>query len=244
MRIRLLVGIFIVSSLVIGGVRYAASSSGHKPHDSGHKPQDSISWSGSITGYVVDPEGQPVHNAKVYADFSAAPMGKRRYVLTDAQGSFLINGLRPGRYAVSAAKEEEGYPPTDVPFYYSSGAESPKIVVDAEQTTSGVVVRMGQKAARLVGQAIDAKAGEPVGNARITLSRADNPEYSYSTSLSLDGEFEVLIPSTPIEIKVSAPDYEDWRYVEDRASTQARPLQLTAGETRKLSISLQRKRIR
>src|SRR5262249_23943754 len=122
MRVRLLVGMFIAGSLAVGSVRYAANSPEHKLQEHGPKLQEEISWSGSIAGYVVDIEGRPMPNAKVYATFSDAPMGIMRYVLTDDQGGFSIEGLRPGRHTVAAEKEDEGYPLNDTPFYYPRGA--------------------------------------------------------------------------------------------------------------------------
>jgi hypothetical protein len=240
MRIRLLIGAFIVSGLVIGSVRYAANSPEHKLQESNLKSEGGISRSGSITGYVLDVEGKPVYGAKVYADFADAPMGKRRYVLTDDQAHFLIEGLRVGRHTVSAAKEDEGYPPTDIPFYYPGGTESPVVFVNADQTTSGVVVRMGPKAAKLVAQVIDDVTGKSVERAGITLSRTDYPRYTMSFSARPDGEFEILIPSASVELKVSAPDYEGWSSIENRAGIQGQALQLSESETKKLSISLRR----
>jgi len=83
---------------------------------------------GSITGRVVNADGEPVENALVAAENAANPAGPNGR--TDEKGQFRIGGLLPGRYRVRATPQDETLPPeirTDgtkeahyAPTYYPS----------------------------------------------------------------------------------------------------------------------------
>ncbi|MDT4952832.1 MAG: Carboxypeptidase regulatory-like domain [Acidobacteriota bacterium] len=177
-----------------------------------HVYQDTAQNSGVIAGFVLDAGGKPVSGAEVYTYRPTSPMGKLPRAVTNKQGKFLIKDLRPGTYVVAAAKEEDSYPPTDnYSFYYASFLEAPQVIVYERQTTSGVMIHFGPRAARLVGHIVDATTNEPISpipqGTQITLRRADNPDNSYSTGPNTRGNFNILVPPVPFTIKVSAPGY-------------------------------------
>src|ERR1035441_3447339 len=65
----------------------------------------SESLGGTITGVVTDAAYQPIASASV--QLTQAETGRRRNVVTDAQGGFTISNLPPGEYRIEA--EREGY---------------------------------------------------------------------------------------------------------------------------------------
>lgn len=152
-------------------------------------------------------------------------------MLTDKEGVFLIKGLKPGPYTISAAKEKDGYAPSDSMFH-SVNLTLPlpvPVTVLAGQQTSDIVIHLGPKAASLVGYVLDALTTRPIGDIQIMLRRVDNPDYSYMTGPDLKGEYKILVPPVPITIEVSAPGYE---------KRHLGSLQLRPPEIKQLKISL------
>jgi hypothetical protein len=229
MRIQLTTISLLAGALVVFGVSYALTQSNH---------QDGAPYSRAIRGRVVDINGQPVSEATVHALKSELTIGRLPTAYTDQQGMFLIEGLTTGTYTVSAAKEEDGYPPTDSPFYSVGLVEAPQITVHEQEITPEVVIQLGPKAAKLVGRIIDATTRKPVNHVQMTLSRFDYPNYQYSTSPDLKGDFELLVPSLPVNIQVSAPGYKNWYYGGDGSKGQANAMHLKPNTTRELVISL------
>jgi uncharacterized GH25 family protein len=225
-RRQVTVGLLAAGLLIVAGVSYALTRSRHAY-------QDVAEASGRITGRVLDDKGQPVAEAQVYADRVDSPLGRRvPFVLTDKEGEFLIKDLEPGTYTISAAKEADGYAPTDSPFHSVNLPAPPQVTVYAQQNVSDVVLYFGSKAAKLVGRVTDTVTNKPIKNSQglqITLRRADNQDYSYSTGLEPNGGFSILVPSVPFTVEVSAPGYEK-RHL-------ASP-QLIPGQVKRLEIAL------
>lgn len=227
MRTRLLINIFIAVGLLAVGMAFAVSRSSPKR-------QVVTQASGTITGRVLSPDGQPISAAGVHAEKSDFTFGRLLMFPTNEQGEFTITNLTPGTYKVSAAKEEDGYPPTDYAFYSAGVVSSPHITVYEGQTTSEVVVYVSPKAGKLSGRILDAATNRPIKNlqgVQITLRRLDNPDLSYTTAADLEGEFSILLPPVPCEIEVSAPGYGTW-------NNGRKAMHLTPGAAKELKIHL------
>lgn len=79
--------------------------------------------SGTISGQVINENGQPVANATVFLRGSA-PMFQPRTAGTDSEGRFQVAGLDPLLYGVSVAAPSYTMPPRDPdspPVYYRVG---------------------------------------------------------------------------------------------------------------------------
>ncbi len=58
---------------------------------------------GVITGTVIDSDGHPLQDARVYVkEYNRPKIGAVRYVTTDQNGQFRVVNLRPGGYDVFA----------------------------------------------------------------------------------------------------------------------------------------------
>lgn len=184
---------------------------------------------GSIRGTVVDEKGAPVSNAKV----NASPVGGWlitklvRYVETDAQGRFLIDGLTLGKYGIFAMKEEAQYPNLSSSFY--SDNVFPTAVINAAAPTAEVRVQLGPKAAVLTGSITDAINGSPV-DAAFQLTRVVSP--SEWLGCSAPPNYRILLPSSvDVLVEVSAPGYRTW--------SSPAPLRLQPGAEMRLDIQLE-----
>lgn len=229
MRKQLAIASVTAGVLTLIGVLYAATPPRHLHQDD--------SKSGAIEGRVLDAEGQPVSRATVYVDRYDLEKWIRPSVRTDQQGVFLIKGLAPGRYIVYGGKEKDGYPDS-LSTFHSPDPQIVRVNVYEQQVARGIVIQFGPKAAKLVGRVICTATNEPIKDASVTLRRADNPEYSYQIASNPEGAFKILVPSVPFTLEVSAPGYEDWRYTNTNSSEQANALQVTSGDTKKLTIAL------
>jgi hypothetical protein len=225
MRTKLLFGVVVAGLLVVVGVSYAVSRS-RRVQPARDNP------SGTLTGRVLTPDGLPMPGASVYALSQERPMGRLPMSPTDGQGEFRFDDLIPGKYVLSASKEDEGYAPSDSTFHSGGSTQPPEVTIFDGQTTAGVTVYLGPKAARLIGHIVDVATNKPIKNPQglqMTLRRMDDPESLFITGPDLDGEYSILVPPVPITIEVSAPGREKKRIG---------PLQLTKEEIRRLDIPL------
>lgn len=184
---------------------------------------------GSIRGTVVDEAGAPVAGAKV----NASPLGgwriirAIRYVSTDAEGRFLIDGLEFGRYAVFAMKEEASYPNMSSSFY--SNNVFPSAVIAPSSPSQELQIQLGPKAGAITGSITNSVNGAPI-NAGFQLTRAASPDKWLGTSAPPN--YRILLPSsTDVLIEVSAPGFKNW--------TAPSPLRLQPGSELHLNISLE-----
>lgn len=223
MRILLIIGL-LIGTIVAVGISYGVTHSSHFH-------QNVTSSSGAITGRVLDSNGQPVSGARVYALRSDFTMGRIFNFYTDEQGVFLIKDLTPGTYKIFAAKETDGYAPTDNPFYSIGLVEPPLVTVYEQQTTSDITVYLGPKAAKLIGRIVDAITSKPIAvqGKQITLRRVGNPDCSYTTGPDLKGNFNILIPPVPVTVEVSVLGHE---------KKHLGPLHLKPEEIKRLDFSL------
>jgi Carboxypeptidase regulatory-like domain len=218
-----------------------------------HSGQRIVSHTGSIEGQVVDAEGQPVAGVRVYAFRDDFVKGILPAFYTDEHGKFLIKNLTAGIYTVQATKEQDGYPDTDSPFL-SGPITPPRVNVVDQQTTRGVIVQLGPKISRLVGRVMDAVTHRSIINAKIIISRVDNPTIKSVTDLDqseaklspnirlppaarANGTFNIPVPSAEIKIKVSALGYEDWYYNEG-SNEKSDILYLAPNTTKEIIIRL------
>ncbi|NOT64071.1 MAG: carboxypeptidase regulatory-like domain-containing protein [Acidobacteria bacterium] len=193
----------------------------------------------SITGLVVDSANNPVGNAKIFAENSDNPLGKLPYTYTDKEGKFIIKLSEGGDYTIHVAKEKDGYPPTYSAFHYPESFPAPHVVVDKQQNSPDVVVRLGAKMGRLTGKIVSSATGSLIDDARITLRLFNNPscEYSIGVPAAAKGAFSIVVPPVPFTMEITAPNHERWRTVENQTELTG-SLLVKAGSRKDLVISL------
>jgi hypothetical protein len=193
----------------------------------------------AITGRVLDAQGQAVFGAQVSAERADFTTGKLPTTKSDIRGNFRFKGLKEGAYTLYVAKEEDGYAPTDSAFHYGLSVDAPQVIVHERQAPPDVVIHLGPKASRLIGRIVDGESNKPVvWNVQVTLSRVDNPSYTYSTGPGLDGEFNILVPPVPFTMKVSAAGYEDWYYRNEGSKQRFDALEISDGTAKELIVTL------
>ena len=202
---------------------------------------DLASQFGAIEGHIVDETGRGIAGAMV----TAIPAGQigpvtQTVARADAHGRFMLIDLPPGTYLLYAAKEEAGYLSTSYSFFVVNPAAIPKVSVLAQQITQDVVIRLGAKAARLVGRVLDAETGQPIQRAEMMLIRADDPgKYHLTGPNKAGGIFQLIVPTVPFKIKVSAPGYRDWYYGSDGTREKSYVMLIAPDTTKELIIPLQ-----
>jgi hypothetical protein len=166
---------------------------------------------GFIEGTVVNESGSPVADARVYAYPMDHPMAAIvPQATTDESGTFRITTLDYGRYVVSAAKPDDGYPALLLTLYTGFRDNLPRIRLPAKQRSARVSLRLGSKTGILVGTVADAVTGKPL-NANVEFRWALEPRNFLSGSGLTNAEFRIPIPSNhPVTMVVSLEGYENW----------------------------------
>jgi len=203
--------------------------------------QQAASMVATVSGRVVDAQEQPVSGVMVSAEPVDVVAVSKKFYYTDEQGEFIIPDLPAGKYILHTRDEDTGYPRSEFNLYDIGDSLDPTIEVQPAPSVQNVTLRLGQKAARLAGRVFDAATHQPLKGADITVRRVDLPERFLSTGLfcpGVPGGFNVLVPSLPLNLKVSRAGYEDWNYVTSVKGRESGVLIVPSGSTKSLLIAL------
>lgn len=144
---------------------------------------------GVIAGTVLDEDGEPLRRAQVSAMSRRFSRGQAQYMPagsagTDDRGQYRIFDLTPGKYVVQASSR--GYVPGQsginyAPIFYPN-VTAPRDAQRVEVTGGGEVSPIDFRLRAvptytLSGRVVDPATGQPVPDARVTLSAA-NPQES------------------------------------------------------------------
>jgi hypothetical protein len=191
---------------------------------------------GSIAGVVLEQTGTPLADATVFA-LPEQDMRRQIRTQTDAQGRFVLKNLPVGGAYIHAYKESAGYPYSFFAFFAMPGQEPPpKVDVRPGQTTTGVTIRMGVKAAALKLKITDSTGAPLTASAAFERPDMGRPG-NYSTGL--EAEQVLLVPPVPFRMTVRRDGYADWRYIGSDWREPVGLVSLRPGETRELAIVLQ-----
>lgn len=210
-----------------------------------YAPEERAVPGARVSGLVVDPEGQPVHGAKV------GLLGDSKYpwrVRTNREGRFTLIVPNPGTYRAIADRREEGYAETH--FYFNNAdvaLDLPRVTVYGQETIDDVVVRLGPKQARLVVCLRNAETGTAVEQLSSRLARSNQPEAwiigGAQAVRNRAGCFDMLVPpAVPVDVEISAPGFQPHRFTSDASVEAAPPITLESGEVREIVLELRPER--
>ena len=157
---------------------------------------------GSITGRVLDETGKPVAHAKVSLTTTGPSTGGYDTV-ADSSGHFVFAEVQAGRYRVTASRDENGYRDISWIFFNLIPPWTVEVSVREHQISTGIVVRMYSKKAKLTGSLVDAETGQSIQDATLWLCRKDR---NICTGVNNEptGGFLVLIPTIPLRARAYA----------------------------------------
>jgi hypothetical protein len=193
---------------------------------------------GLIEGIVVYEDGRPAQGASV----SAFPLdrglaAKVPAADTDGLGHFRISHLWLGEFAVTAKKEDEGYPDTSSGFY--SDSKIAPIALSLSHPLATDTILLGPKAGILVGTVADAVTGALLDPC-VDFHRASDPNNFLSGTGLINAKYRVLVPpDREVIMKIWHEGYLPWYYPGANHKTEAQPVRLKSGEERTLHIRLQ-----
>ncbi|WP_193315451.1 PKD domain-containing protein [Nostocoides sp. F2B08] len=102
-----------------------------------------------------------------------------------------------------------------------------------------VALESSEPSAAVSGRVLD--AGEPVGNATVSLFAADAPDVLASTSTGPDGEFQFnTFPAEAVRLGATATGYRDYFYLNAATLEEAEVLALSADASHSLTVDLVR----
>jgi Carboxypeptidase regulatory-like domain len=192
---------------------------------------------GTISGVVVDENGQPLPKALVRIAETKPFYGSRvlDFYETDKDGRFLIEHVPWGTYAVMAKKEDSGY--ADMGFAFESNLAVPIVMLAPAFPKLDITVPLGPKAGKLdLVSLTDAETGKDLlESGAITLRRVQNPKFFMTTSTKTLRPF--FVPAnTDVSIEIAARGYKAWPGPDQAEQGRIR---LKPEEILKLEIKLQ-----
>jgi len=193
---------------------------------------------GLIEGTVIYEDGRPAKGATVTAfPLDRGLAAKVPSADTDELGHFQIDHLWLGTFAVTAKKEDEGYPDMNSGFY--SDSEITPITLSLSHPSASDTILLGPKAGILIGAVTDAVTGTPLDPC-VDFHRASDPNNFLSGTGLINAKYRVLVPSDrDVIMKVWHEGYLPWYYPGTSNKSEAKPLRLKSGEERTLRIRLQ-----
>ncbi len=192
---------------------------------------------GEIEGTVIYEDGRPANHATVLAFPTDRGMGaKVPSAGTDELGHFHIKHLWLGKFAVTASKEDEGYPDMSSGFYNDGKVRE---TLTSFLRASTVTVLLGPKAGILVGTVSDAVNGAPL-NPCVDFRKASDANNFVSGTGIVNAKYRVLVPSDrDVMMKIWAEGHLPWYYPGESTKSGAQSLRMKPGEEKTLQIRLQ-----
>jgi hypothetical protein len=196
-----------------------------------------------ISGEVRDLEGKAAAGVRVSAYIPDLAVNKQRppgnWTFSGADGKFVINLDRPGKYVVTYDDRDRGYFPQSIPYFRDPNNPPPEVVLSEISPTAELIVAMS-RAGFLKGEAIDAQTQLPIDHLEFTMCPTDNQLPCWHTAArSADGKFAVPVPFVPFRLRIASPEFEDWLGL--TGSDLNVPVTVPAGTSTPVSLSMKRK---
>lgn len=191
--------------------------------------------SGRIRGVVSDEKGRPVAGATVYATQVDGTDGNEKSAHSNEKGSFIIIGLKWGKYLVTAEKIDAGYPRTPSKFYGNYKAVRIQEISVRKPAASIEIIFRG-KVPAMTGTVIDEEASVPIP-ATFLFRYATDP--SNVMVAETQPNYHILLPANiRLTLEVSSLNHRTWYYPGTNDAAKKTTFQLSHGQEFKLNIRL------
>jgi len=189
---------------------------------------------GSVSGIVLNEDGQPVGQARVCLSKTQGNQTSNicRF-LADETGQFHIDNVAFGEYEIFAIKEEDGYA-------LEKQQPGQKLQITADDPLANVTIRMAPKGAVLVGSVRDKLTGQEIKErATVQFFALDAGTSGGSGGRAKDGRFQIAVPTgVDLVVVVKARGYNGWVYTDP--NNPSRPvMRLRQGEKKLLDIEME-----
>ncbi|MCG5446737.1 carboxypeptidase-like regulatory domain-containing protein [Micromonospora sp. NIE79] len=184
---------------------------------------------GSITGRIVNTDGQPVVDLSV--DVRETETYARAWGRTDDQGRFTI-AARPGRYTVSIQPIEGSYQEQYVPGKLDQESAD---VFEVKADEAIVVNETALPAGSLTGRFTTA-AGAPLPNAEVSITTANSSSGAW-TQTDANGEFTAQLLQGAYKVGVTAGERQQY-YRGKLTSEEANLVEVRGGQQTTIADSL------
>jgi hypothetical protein len=203
---------------------------------------DSSQPEGTISGTVLDEQGQPFRGVKVCTYMPGAPSGSKEArggcpVATDEAGQFRIDHVAMGTFTVEVIKPEDGY----VAFAGTSVKET--VTLGPSQSSATVVLKLGPKPGVLLPTVKDKLTGQPIISFQVSWeivdSNSPNRSYSGGQTLEQGAKRAFVPPAKPLILTISASGYKKWIYHDSSDPSRPAFIRLQPGEEKDLIVELE-----
>jgi hypothetical protein len=151
----------------------------------------------SLSGKVLDPEGNPVPRASVHAQGEGDAAGSSGGAETDANGRFQLRALRKGLYRVGAQATYWSFPPD------RDGTTVPAEVASIQAGKEDLELRL-RRPAWIEGEVLD-ESGQPVTDAWVTATIRERVGVG-SAKTDAKGHFRVMVGEDDVvELEAQGP---------------------------------------
>jgi hypothetical protein len=190
---------------------------------------------GSITVTVLDDAGASVQSARVIAPHAGEMEDMFPMCGTGKDGTCTMHALGPGRFSISASKDEDGYAPQG-PFYNGWHYKETILTMAEATLAEHATLHLGPKAGIIHAHVWDEVTGKAmVGD--VHFEWASDPTLWLETGLSELGGPRLIPSNVPVRMTVRWKGYDDWTYAAGRGPDKTAIL-LKPGQVLSLDIRL------
>jgi hypothetical protein len=199
---------------------------------------------GTITGTVLDANGQPFKGVHVCTYMREAPSGSNEArgdcsATTDEAGQFRIDHVEMGAISLEAIKPEDGY------VAFAGTSVITEVTLAPNQLSATVVLKVGPKAGVLLPRVKDKFTGKPIVDFevgwRIFDSDDANGDYSGGQHIGHGSKDAIVPPEKYLVVTISARGYKKWLYHDPSDPSRPAFLRLQPGEEKELLVELEPK---
>ena len=164
---------------------------------------------GSICGVVQDETGRRASAVRVAAMYIGPHSGPYDSAITDANGHYCMEHVRPGEYTMSADDPVKGYPLLGM-LFYAPHAPEPRITISAQSLHQIADWTIPYKAGFLRVHATARDTGRTIKNVSLFVAIRENEDLRYMRGGRGADTPILLPPNEDVYVKVNAEGYRPW----------------------------------